>query len=393
MFPASIAFLNDELKAELGMNTKKDDEENYTKFWAEAMLHGRGLDAFVNERRAQMAKNKTRAAKNQNELNEQQIHDYEIFELAIRAFDIQSGWRDAFERQREYMIRGLFMGKLNPDKFSQILEELNKHLDYIPIEKKQPQKMAYGQSLTGDDIISIVVRAIPPEWTVNLLSMGKEPWKFKDLDDQLNTYRQQWQADQQKQIMLKMAGNFPGRSSEGKRKNNERNTHNKNSGRNGNRHNNSGRGVTKKEKQKKEKDSTDMDEESLDINVFNMFTGKHNEFVSKNYDDSKSITNKLCHSEQTNEPDKYYLNDNNNDNYDEIAYPFIKRIKLKHEPEEVPEKKPVQHTADIIVQIKNRDGTVVPIRALLDTGTTSTIILREFVGKGRARTNTKKRTK
>jgi hypothetical protein len=33
------------------------------------------------------------------------------------------------------------------------------------------------------------------------------------------------------------------------------------------------------------------------------------------------------------------------------------------------------------------------MRALLDTGTTSTIILREFVGKVRARTNTKKRTK
>jgi hypothetical protein len=33
------------------------------------------------------------------------------------------------------------------------------------------------------------------------------------------------------------------------------------------------------------------------------------------------------------------------------------------------------------------------MRALLDTGTTATIILREFVGKGRARTKTKKRTK
>jgi hypothetical protein len=37
---------------------------------AQAMLHGRGLDAFVNERRAQMSKNKIRGAKNQNELNE-----------------------------------------------------------------------------------------------------------------------------------------------------------------------------------------------------------------------------------------------------------------------------------------------------------------------------------
>jgi hypothetical protein len=81
---------------------------------AQAMLHGRGLGSFVNERRAQMAKNKIRAAKNHNELTEQHIHDYAIFKLAIRAFDIQSGWRDAFERQRKYMRRDLFYGKTQP---------------------------------------------------------------------------------------------------------------------------------------------------------------------------------------------------------------------------------------------------------------------------------------
>jgi hypothetical protein len=268
-----------------------------------------------------------------------------------------------------------------------------------------------------------------------------------------------------------MAGKSPGRSSEGKRKNNGRKAHNNNSGRNGGRHNNSGRGgrgrrrgrergrgrgrgggrgnnhdqkyqlknvtcyncdqkghysseckapkkngnehsnmvskayfknlfqsslkemLTKKEKHKKGKYSTDMDEASLDMNVFDMFTGEHNEFVSKHYDDSKSITNKFFHSEQTNKPDKCYLKDNNIDKYDEIDYPFSKIIKVKHDPEEAPEKKPVQYTADIIVEIKNRDGTVVPIRTLLDTGTTSTIILRELMGKGRALTNTKKRIK
>jgi hypothetical protein len=113
------------------------------------------------------------------------------------------------------------MGKLKPEKFSQRLEELNKYLDYIPIEKSNPKRMAYGQSLPDDAIRSIMGISIPPEWTVNLLSMGKEPWKFKDLDDQLNTYRQQWQADKQKQIMLKISGKSPGRSSEGKRRNNE----------------------------------------------------------------------------------------------------------------------------------------------------------------------------
>jgi hypothetical protein len=137
----------------------------------------------------------------------------------------------------------------------------------------------------------------------------------------------------------------------------------------------------------------DVDYVSLDMNVFYMFTGKHNEFVSKYYNGSTSITNKLFHFKQTNEPDKCYFKYNNNDNYDEISYPFSKIIKLKHEPEEAPKKRPVQYTADIIVEIKNRDGTVVPIRALLDTGTTSTIILIDFLGKGIARNSTNKRTK
>jgi hypothetical protein len=61
-------------------------------------------------------------------------------------------------------------------------------------------------------------RAIPPEWTVNLLALGKEPWRFKDLDDQLNVYRQQWQADQQKQIIAQMAGKNPNKSNDGKNK-------------------------------------------------------------------------------------------------------------------------------------------------------------------------------
>jgi hypothetical protein len=98
--------------------------------------------------------------------------------------------------------------------------------------------MAYGQAFSDDEIRSIMGRAIPPEWTVNLLAMGKEPWKFKDVDDQLSNYCQQWQSYQQKHIMLKVAGKSPGISSEGKRKNNERNSHNNNGGRSGGQYNN-----------------------------------------------------------------------------------------------------------------------------------------------------------
>jgi hypothetical protein len=56
------------------------------------------LDAFVKEIRVQEVKNKTQFAKNINELKPWQIYDYAVFELAICAFDTQSGWRDAVER-------------------------------------------------------------------------------------------------------------------------------------------------------------------------------------------------------------------------------------------------------------------------------------------------------
>ena len=42
-------------------------------------------------------------------------------------------------------------------------------------------------------------------------------------------------------------------------------------------------------------------------------------------------------------------------------------------------------TTEIIVEIKDRHGEVKPIRCLLDTGTSATIILREFVAEGRAK--------
>jgi hypothetical protein len=98
---------------------------------AQAMLAGSSLDAFVKKRRAQEVKNKTRLVKVTTELMAQQIYDYAIFELAIRALDTQSGWRDAFERQREYMRRDLFMEKLNPEKLRQRLQEMNRYFDFI----------------------------------------------------------------------------------------------------------------------------------------------------------------------------------------------------------------------------------------------------------------------
>jgi hypothetical protein len=117
-----------------------------------------------------------RKAKTIAEHTPKQIFDFALFELSVRAFDIQSGWRYAYERHRDYMRRDLFMGRLNPENLSQRLQDLNRYLDYIPIEKTSDRNKvtkAYGKSLPEDELRSIMGREIPPEWTVNLLSFGK----------------------------------------------------------------------------------------------------------------------------------------------------------------------------------------------------------------------------
>jgi hypothetical protein len=231
---------------------------------------------------------------------------------------------------------------------------------------------------------------------VNLLALEKEPWKFKDLEDQLNMYRQQWQADQQKEIIAKMAGKMPGKKNEGKRKISERNHHSSNGGRSSTRQGNISRGgrggrgnnnsehlknvecfncgkkghystdcsiprkndneqsnmvsksdfknqfqsslkemLTKKDKQAKKKENAEGDDESLDMNVFEkLMEGKHTNIVNKSNDDLKSIndTNTFAYSKQNKMTDKSCDDNNYNNNYDELAYPFSKRIKLKHEP-------------------------------------------------------------
>jgi hypothetical protein len=91
--------LNDQVKNN-GYVSNYDNVMNL----AQAMLAGRSLEAFLNERRAQEAKNRIRKAKTQTEHTPSQIYDFAIFELAIRAFDIQSGWRDAYERQSIWIL-------------------------------------------------------------------------------------------------------------------------------------------------------------------------------------------------------------------------------------------------------------------------------------------------
>jgi hypothetical protein len=108
--------------------------ENYQMVMnlAQSMMVGGGsgrMLARLNEQREQETKNKMRKA-DANKMDFTPKQDVAVFELAIRSFDIQSGWRDIFERQPTYMRRDLFLGKLNPEKCRQGLQDMSKNVDY-----------------------------------------------------------------------------------------------------------------------------------------------------------------------------------------------------------------------------------------------------------------------
>jgi hypothetical protein len=77
--------------AEQAKNNGYGDNVDNSINLAQAMLVGRSLEAFLNEKRSQESKNRVRKSKMIVENTPKQVYDFTIFELSIRAFDIQSG--------------------------------------------------------------------------------------------------------------------------------------------------------------------------------------------------------------------------------------------------------------------------------------------------------------
>ena len=56
-----------------------------------------------------------------------------------------------------------------------------------------------------------------------------------------------------------------------------------------------------------------------------------------------------------------------------------------HVPRPAKQHMKAHYSADVIVEIEGCNGNCIPMHALLDTGTSATIILREFVTQGKAK--------
>ena len=102
--------------------------------------------------------------------------------------------------------------------------------------------------------------------------------------------------------------------------------------------------------------------------------------------DSDDEVNDSNFMQSTNFKDPKNYNDDNDSNYsqDFVEQNFqIGSIKpdTGHDAKRT---KRVHYTPEIIVEITDSSGDIVPIKALLDSGTTATLLLRKFVAPGRA---------
>jgi hypothetical protein len=89
-------------------------------------------------------------------------------------------------------------------------------------------------------------------------------------------------------------------------------------------------------KDKRANNNAEGDDDSLDMNVFEkLMEGKQPMFANESNDDliSSNDTNTCDYSMQNKCTHGSIKHNNYSDDYDELAYPFSKIIKLKHEPE------------------------------------------------------------
>ena len=125
------------------------------------------------------------------------------------------------------------------------------------------------------------------------------------------------------------------------------------------------------------------DEESEDLDINNLIDLTLDE--QNETDDSDSRTSPTNQKENQDSDD------------DSTIYDYPETYALRtgdtlDEQSEESDKQSVKYSADVIVQIEDRNGATATIRALLDTGTTQSIILRDFVRKGRAQSYKGKKT-
>jgi hypothetical protein len=116
-----------------------------------------------------------------------------VNDTAKKYFSIECDWSNAYRYQKAYLRKNLFMGDMNPDKFCDRLEKMNRMLPYFPLAHDDAND---PEELDDDELCDILDSAKKPEWHVTMMSQGMRPHSFESFEQAKTYYKQLWNAEQ-----------------------------------------------------------------------------------------------------------------------------------------------------------------------------------------------------
>jgi transposase InsO family protein len=363
-------------------------------------------------------------------------------EMALRIF--KQG-KDAYKIQRRYLRTRIPIGTVDVQDYTDRLETINGWLVYFPVETKDITGADddFPVPMDDDEVMDLLHFAQPIEWNIRNLQQGRHGF-FDTLEEMKENYARYQDADKLQLAVNKFSQQNSEKPKNGNNRSNGNNgssnnqSHGSNSRkRHGNRKSNkreraedsnarstkTARGEVcphcgkahkkpwsacwslpenkgKKPDWFKEKDPGKSTPTSSNAPVQESHVlikrtmlqrlvnqaAKRNKRLVIDVSDSSSDDGSLQAQMATPSGDymeelrnSFKTNSENETPY--LLFPF-------HTPSPPEKKKKSSHyTAEIIAELINSTGQLVPIRALLDTGTSATIVLKHLVKKGAAKTD------
>jgi hypothetical protein len=362
--------------------------------------------------------NRINMANNQKQI-EYQSSDAEVLQLVVNetAKAFFNSWDTAIQDQQQYMRQNLFLGELKPSVFIERLKRMNKFLTYFPradIDTEEDKLL-----ISEEQLITIVHHASHGIMQLQIQRSGKTINAFKTLDDLKVFFEQQYECDLLEKRILK--GDEHGKDHKKGKKNKRAKKQKQNDdddaekaakgdrkpsakpkcticGKIGHRDENcwtldknakkrpasfqTTNSILKKSKYAKKSPSSKTEAFFTEEQV-SVMMGKVMASMKEKYGGKKKPKRQVQFSEPSDSDSDSDSDSNDKKIKDEdIPYSFAYTYLFDYDRNiEAPlhqRQNTARYSAEIIVEIVDSQNKVVPIRALLDTGTSETILLKLF---------------
>jgi hypothetical protein len=376
-----------------------------------ALFAGRAKEIYV------AIYNRVNLANNQKAI-EDQSSDAEVLQMVVNetAKSFFSSWDTAIQDQQQYMRQNLFLGELKPSVFIERLKRMNKFLKYFPradLDIDEDDLL-----ISEEQLITIVHHASHGIMQLQIQRSGRTINEFKTLDDLKVFFDQQHECDLLEKRILKGEEHGKDHKKEKKNKKAKRRKKNDNDdadnagkndrkppakptckicGKIGHREENC---WTSEKNAKKRPANVQTTNSILKKSKYAMKTSGSSaealftdEQVSVMMEQvmasmretygSKKKPKRQVHFSKSSDSSSDSISDIINKNKHEsipywFAYSYLFDYDKIMEAPMHQRQNTARYSAEIIVEIVDAQNKVVPIRALLDTGTSETILLKPF---------------